>query len=263
MEATSTFSHLSALLPFTDRPLATLDALNIIPAEHQKPWDLGKLLSALGYSPGTDAEDILSEMARRDPAFMEGYHWQRAMLRRGTDSCLKTLELSCNAENSAKIVISHELAESAEKNPDFRTELMRRYEDESYIFCHSVIEEILAKNPDTCVVLAMVKSYASRKKKFDGLLGNAIRGVALKEFKVSYSRSVFEIHSSAVPDLRRQLFGMLGGDSERTGLAEACLTMIDRLRDEYGVAKSEPRHPDIESGRPWPLVAGKNPNTMT
>ena len=252
-----------ALLPFTDRPLATLDALKIIPAQHQKCWDLGKLLSALGHSPGADAEDVLSEMARRDPAFMEEYHWQRAMLCRGTHSCLRALELSCDAEGSAKVAISHQLAELAKKNSDLRTELVRRYEDESYRFCHSMIEKILVENPDTRVVLAMVRSYALRKKKFDGLLGNAIRGVALKEFKVSYRRSVFEIHSSAVPDLRRQLFGMLGGDSERTGLAEVCLTMIDRLRDEYGVAKSEPRHPDIESGRPWPLVAGKNPNTMT
>ena len=251
-----------ALLPFTDRPSATLDALDIIPAEHQKRWDLGKLLSALGYSPGADAEDILSELARRDPAFMEEYHWQTAMLRRGTDSCLRALELSCDTEESAKVVISHELAELADKNPDLRTELMHRYEDESYMFCHPMIEKILVKNPDIRVVLAMIRSYALRKKKFDRLLGNAIRGVALKKHQVPDNRFVFEIHSSAIPGLRKQLFDMLAGDIEQAGLAEACLTMIDRLRDEYGVAKSEPRHPDIESERPWPSVVGKSPNTM-
>ena len=236
-----------ALLPFTDRPLATLDVLNIIPTEHQRPWDLGKLLSALGYSPGTDAEDVLSEMAKRNPAFMEVYHWQRAMLCRGTDSCIRALELSCDAEDTAKVAISHQLAELAKKNSDLRTELMRRYEDEAYRFCHSIIEEILVKNPDTRVVLAMVRSYALKKKKFDRLLGNAIGSVAL--------------NSPAIPGLRKQLCGMLAGDIEQAGLAEACLTMIDRLQDEYGVAKSEPRHPDIESGRRWPSVAGKSPNT--
>jgi hypothetical protein len=36
----------------------------------------------------------------------------------------------------------------------------------------------------------------------------------------------------------------------------ACLTAIDELRDDYGPAESEPRHPDIDSGRPWPLPVG-------
>lgn len=250
-----------ALLPFSDRPSATLDALDIIPVELKKPWEMRKLLSALEYAPDSAAGNILSEMARRDPDFLKEYRWQRAMLSRGTDSCLRALELSCDAEDQVRGAIAYQLAELAGKNPDIRTELMRRYEDESYMSCHSVIEEILVKNPDTQVVLAMVRSYTLRKKNFDGLLGKAISGVALKQHKVSHSRSVFKIHSSSVPDLRRQLFGILGGDIEQAGLANECLSTIDRLRDEYGAANSEPRHPDIESGRPWPLIAGKNPNT--
>jgi hypothetical protein len=35
-------------------------------------------------------------------------------------------------------------------------------------------------------------------------------------------------------------------------LARACLTEIDKLRDQYGAAEFEPRHPDVGSGRPWP-----------
>jgi len=30
--------------------------------------------------------------------------------------------------------------------------------------------------------------------------------------------------------------------------------VIDELRDDYGSVEGEPRHPDIESGRPWPIV---------
>jgi hypothetical protein len=39
-------------------------------------------------------------------------------------------------------------------------------------------------------------------------------------------------------------------------LAAACLTAIDELRDDYGPAESEPHHPNIDAGRPWPLAAG-------
>jgi hypothetical protein len=37
-------------------------------------------------------------------------------------------------------------------------------------------------------------------------------------------------------------------------VAGACLTAIDELRDEYGPAGLEPRHPNIKTGRPWPVV---------
>ncbi|WP_447980383.1 hypothetical protein [Candidatus Nitrospira bockiana] len=33
------------------------------------------------------------------------------------------------------------------------------------------------------------------------------------------------------------------------------LTTIDDIRDGYGPVP-EPRHPDIDSGRPWPLTVG-------
>ena len=36
--------------------------------------------------------------------------------------------------------------------------------------------------------------------------------------------------------------------------AARCLNYIDKLRDEYGAPESEPRHPDITSGRPWPIL---------
>lgn len=48
---------------------------------------------------------------------------------------------------------------------------------------------------------------------------------------------------------------MLGGNPEEAVIAEACLTRIDELRAEHGRVVSEVRHPDILSGRPWPLAA--------
>ncbi|WP_438826512.1 hypothetical protein [Ruegeria atlantica] len=33
-----------------------------------------------------------------------------------------------------------------------------------------------------------------------------------------------------------------------------CLNLIDQLRDEYGAPESEPRLPDLASGRRWPIL---------
>ena len=36
--------------------------------------------------------------------------------------------------------------------------------------------------------------------------------------------------------------------------AARSLNAIDKLRDEYGAPETEPRRPDLASGRPWPII---------
>ena len=36
--------------------------------------------------------------------------------------------------------------------------------------------------------------------------------------------------------------------------AARCLNRIDEIRDDYGAPENEPRHPDLESGQPWPIM---------
>jgi hypothetical protein len=43
-------------------------------------------------------------------------------------------------------------------------------------------------------------------------------------------------------------------EDAQSRLAEACLVEIEELRDEHGRVDDEPRHPDISSGQPWPIV---------
>jgi hypothetical protein len=50
-------------------------------------------------------------------------------------------------------------------------------------------------------------------------------------------------------------YSALDGPPEAAGFARSCLTTIDELRDDYGIASGDPRHPDIQSGKPWPPEA--------
>ena len=57
------------------------------------------------------------------------------------------------------------------------------------------------------------------------------------------------------PELRRELFKMVVSDNAaESQLAAECLTAIDQIRDDYGHVDSEPRHPDITTGVPWPQI---------
>jgi hypothetical protein len=54
-------------------------------------------------------------------------------------------------------------------------------------------------------------------------------------------------------ELRAKLLAMTidGGASD---VAARCLNQIDKMRDEYGTPDSEPRHPDLASGKRWPIM---------
>ena len=54
------------LLPFSDRPMATLDGLEMIEA-NGRPWGLRSVLAALAYAPSSEAEDALKALGRKEP----------------------------------------------------------------------------------------------------------------------------------------------------------------------------------------------------
>ncbi len=62
------------------------------------------------------------------------------------------------------------------------------------------------------------------------------------------------LYSLPAPELRKDLFDLVVNSSAAEArLARECLCAIDEIRDDYGYVDSEPRHPDIATGVPWPL----------
>ena len=57
-----------------------------------------------------------------------------------------------------------------------------------------------------------------------------------------------------VTELRRELLSMTT-DGGPTDAAARCLSLVDELRDAYGIPEAEPRHPDLASGKAWPIMA--------
>ncbi|RUV24300.1 MULTISPECIES: hypothetical protein [unclassified Mesorhizobium] len=64
-----------------------------------------------------------------------------------------------------------------------------------------------------------------------------------------------EVQPADCSSLRRALFHMaIGQDAAQATFGKECLTNLDSLRDEDGTVETEPRHPDISAGQPWPIV---------
>jgi hypothetical protein len=248
------------LMPFSDRPGATIDALELIEPNRRPPWKLRGLLSALGYAPGPEADEILALLPRKDPRFFSEYDWVAALDKRGTGFSARML-LDLIFEGAVPKpagmdawTLSRELARAMSDHADFRAEVYARYECAPPGLGKGVIENAIAEAADADGLLTLVRSYARLGKPFDGTLHSAIRHVALDERPSASWEGAKEVFSTPLPELRKKLFAMAMDDAPETSLATACLTAIDELRDDYGPAEAEPRHPDIDSGRPWPLA---------
>ena len=250
------------LMPFSDRPGATLDALDLVEPYGQHPGQLRRLLSALGYAPSAEADDVLALLQRKDARFFSEYDWLAALDKRGTIlSARLLLDLICQSASAESgdrdaWTLSRRLAGAMFVHPDFRAEVYSRYERVTPGIGKGIIERAIAEVADADGVVSLVRCYALQGRPFDGTLHSAIRHVALGERPSANWAGANEVVSVPLPELRKRLFAMVKDDAAENRLAAACLTAIDELRDDYGPADSEPRHPDIDSGRPWPLAVG-------
>lgn len=249
------------LLPFSDRPSAVLDALELLGPHAQQPWHLRGLLSGLGFSASPDGEQVLKELPRKYPAFFKEYDWLRALERRGPAFAARIIleflmkgSFSSNDRGLDSWTLARKIAAGIQADAAFRSEVYRLYAEEITVPGREILEHAISETADKAGVLVLIRTYAKEGKSFSGSLRAAIKHVAVGERPSDDwvgAKVVFSVETS---ELRRELFQMINGDAALSKLAVAALTAIDELRDGYGPAESEPRHPDIESGRPWPIV---------
>jgi hypothetical protein len=237
--------------------------LELLEPNLRQPWRLRRLLSALGHAPSPKAEHVLNLLPQKDARFLSEHDWLAALDKRGTVSAMQMLlEFICGGAFAGRPgemdtwTISRSLAGAMRTHAEFRTEVYRRYERVPAGPGKAILEHAIAEVADTDGVLLLVRNHALQGKPFDGVLHSAIRHVAIAERPSADWAGANEVFRVPIPELRKRLFAMTNDDTAEARLAAACLTAIDELRDDYGPAESEPRHPNIDAGRPWPLAAG-------
>jgi hypothetical protein len=247
------------LLPFTDRPIATLNGLDLLDPAWRQPWRLRSTLSALSYAPSSEAEHVLRELPRRDTAFLNDHDWLGALERRSPVAAARTLlEFMSDGTLFAVQVrdrwwLTRKLGRTMQEDTDFRADIYRQYESSSGGIATELLEGAIAESADETGVLVLVQNHVRRAEPYSGSIEAAIRHAVIDEQPSRDWADAKELFGIAVPSLRKKLFGLIQGNTPEAQLAWKSLTRIDELRDDYGPVESEPRHPDIESGRPWPI----------
>jgi NACHT C-terminal Alpha/Beta 2 len=254
------------LLPFTDRPESVLDGLTKVKAFYGSQWAQRweRVLCAVAAVPGPQGEMLLAALAKSHKDIANGFEWMRSILARNNieasllyvdlymDGTLARGPHATDASHAARV-----LAEYVEKFPMLKAELKKRYEAASTETDRAIFEHLFGEIGESDDLIAMVKKYAANGRQYDGLMSEAVRSVTIRHEPVNEGANNFYIHPASVGLIRKQLFDMRGGTGQEAALASRCLVEIDELRDEYGIAGNDPRHPDVMSGIPWPTEAGK------
>ena len=242
------------LLPFTDHPETTVTGVEMVLNADRHPHRMEEAVKSLSVAPGEAAEGTLGELARRFPTLASEYEWIKAFTRRRTVAAIGMLldhlaEPGWPDRQSGTHLwsIARDIAALSVELAGLQEELLRRFGMATGP-ARQVIELALAKLGGLSSVMALVRDHATHNRPFDGLLDEAIRETALAQVPAAGWAGAFELHPVAVTQLRRELFAMRGGAPAEATVAG------DQLHDEYGPAGLEPRHPDIKTDRPWPIV---------
>ncbi|KAA0070451.1 hypothetical protein CIW50_26735 [Tardiphaga sp. P9-11] len=246
------------LMPFSDRPAELVGIIETVSKVLPYTHELERVVTALVNSPAVGIEDVILQLIRRFPKFANHHTWAQAVLSQGSASFLLDLveDGSLNGPGQTDSWwLSEQIAERCRLNPDFKAVVVQRYPLSSPGKSRELIELAASKIGDPTLFMDMVRNYASSGRPFDGILDMAIREMGLTKEPTDGWKGAYDVHPVPLTTVRKELFSMLLASPQEANLAEACLVQIDRLRDDYGQAEFEPRHPDVETDRAWPTAA--------
>jgi hypothetical protein len=153
----------------------------------------------------------------------------------------------------------HKLASYTVKFPHLERDIKQRYVSSTGPV-RALLEGQFGQAGNEDDLAAMVEKYAVTNQPYDGRMEAACHAIALRREPTKDGSSSFNIYPAPIARVRKYLFEVLGSTLPQAQLAKKCLMATDVLRDEYGIAPEDSRHPNVLSERPWPLEAGSAAN---
>ncbi|MEX2166523.1 MAG: hypothetical protein WD852_05815 [Methyloceanibacter sp.] len=249
------------LFPFSDDPEKVLEALALLPEQYRRPHALRRLLETLPQSPPNSALAVLERLVANNPTFLQQFEWMNALIEVDTDAAaLVVLDWLCEGRIPVRdgFRLSNALAGWARKYPTIRAGIIACYRALPAGNIRKVLEMAMNELIDEEVFMALFDGHIGAPHPFHGLAG-PIRNLAIGRRPSDDWAGAFEEFGVPLTALRPRLFAMLLANDGRARLAEQCLISIEEHRDDRGRVSSEPRHPDIATGRVWPSEADELP----
>ncbi|MEX1200970.1 MAG: hypothetical protein WEB02_09305 [Methylophaga sp.] len=244
------------LLPFAT-PITDLPAIvRGMPDAQRDPRMLEEMVGCLANSSSDDAEDVIFTLAEEDPRLYQNYQWRTVALRLGTVSAARRLvDLTFSGALDGKSYDGwhwqRELNGLISEFSEVRAYVYDLLEHGSTTKQLALLANAVAEDPGTDGVLLLIDFEIKTGRSF--VAWQAIQSVVTQHVPAENWEGAYNVVPIPAVELRRKLLAMTGSGGKADPAAR-CLNLIDKLRDEYGAPESEPRHPDLASGRPWPIL---------
>lgn len=245
-----------SLIPFSTHPMEAVAIIKGLPEPQREPRFLGDMVALLAESPSPEAEPMIFALAEFDPRFYANADWRGATLKMGTSSSAQRfIELvvdgSIGSEGMDGLHMSNELATLLQKYPALRAHVYEILQSAPTVPGRALLARAIAAAPDEGGFLLLLKLEK------DGAIGpvtwQTVERLVTTQIPSSSLSNAYDVVPVPAAYIRKTLFS-LTDDGGPADSAARCLRLIDSLRDEYGVPDTEPRHPDLGSGRPWPIL---------
>jgi hypothetical protein len=244
------------LLPFVSKPTQAIDVLRSMPAPLREPRFLEEMLAALADAPSADAEEILFKLAEDDTRFYTDHRWRATALRLGTQSSARRIiDLAAKGvlqgQTTEDWALARELGAVIDEYPELRAYVYDLLRDGHSASGLALLARAIAENPDEDGLLLLV---GLEKDPRHSLIGwQTIERAVTEHVPAEDWKGAYNVVPVPAVELRRKLLAMTT-DGGLLDAAARCLNGIDKIRDDYGPPETEPRHPDLKSGKPWPII---------
>lgn len=245
------------VFPNTDRPESVFDALALVPEKNLTRWQIRDILPQFRLLDVATRAGMLREFALRFPDMLSEYEWFDQVKKLGFRPAIDLLLQGSEGDlgkgfdlSAGHYLLPEQLAHAMADN------------DVSYLFeklaaarsdeAKTLIFSVLLKASSAEGLMAAVQSPVGRQTiRRHGHSG--VEDMIYTKEPLSPDGTSYELKPRNVSELRRQLFALIDSpDKDKAAFAMDYLALIDMIRQEYGAIEDEPRHPDIQSGRPWP-----------
>ncbi|KAF2988937.1 hypothetical protein MJC1_03993 [Methylocystis sp. MJC1] len=241
------------LLPFTVDPAQLAGTIAALPPQQRAPHFLEEMLRATESMQTPEIEEALFKLAENDAAFYANHAWRDAVRRRGTlTSARRYLDLVMEGEIDAHDGwhTSQEVAGLLNKHSELRDYAYGLLTDgtssKTALLANAVSE---GGDPDGLLLLVELENKLQRPL----ISWRTIQRAVTEHVPSEHWRGAFDVLPVAAIELRRRLLAMTADGGPHDSAARV-LRGIDRVRDESGAPEGEPRHPDLASGKPWPIL---------
>ena len=255
------------LLPFADPSSQGIACLRKIdPMKRMWGYEFHGLIAALGYSRSNEALGFLIEMAKGEEKRLQGVtaEWIAAVGNIGTQEAIRTLLSFVDPDmeqHNFKLqfdYFSHEklpskLADIARADPSIKDRLLllcaRTLPNHMRFLLADCVTRLGARD-GVLAGLDLIQDDLSPSIPPD-LIKN-LEAIFVARQPYENSADTYTLEPQSANDIRSRLFEMAVNDEGRKQSAWSILMQIESWRLEYGRPINEPRHPNIESGIPWP-----------